>query len=202
MNSRFTRSCSWRHFIIKTFVKSSFAVRRCAFTSLRPTAKVQASWKAVWEMVKVTTGNRKNKGREIEKKDEKGVNILLKNTWARHLQVCLSDPVSSYVNSIHIVFVFPLCVAPHCHNTDDRSRPRCLSLRSEALLCVALALNPVSFNQRLLIAAQTGLSREALGGHDYTLVALCWPGGGPHHSALQLQLTTRRGNAVIGVLRV
>lgn len=69
-----------------------------------------------------------------------------------------------------------LSVSHHCQNTSDPSRPYQPSLGSEALLCVALTLNPVSIHQCLLLAARTGFSTEATGAHDYTLACSCLPG--------------------------
>lgn len=65
------------------------------------------------------------------------------------------------------------CPSFGCQHTRDPPLPHRHSLRSEALLCVALTLDPVSIFRCLLLMAETGFSAEAVGVQDNTLVWLC-----------------------------
>ena len=79
--------------------------------------------------------------------------------------------LSSHTLSAHYPVV-TASVPPRCQNIGDPSRPYRRSFRSEAPLCIALTLNPVSIYQCLLSVAQTGFSTEAMGAHDYTEACL------------------------------
>lgn len=67
----------------------------------------------------------------------------------------------------------PACPSFGCQHTRDPPQPHRHWLRSEAPLCVALTLDPVSIFQCLLLMAETGFSTEAAGVQDNTLVWLC-----------------------------
>lgn len=74
---------------------------------------------------------------------------------------------------MHCCPCFPCLSLLCCQNTCYPSQTYRHSLRSEALLCVALTLNPDSIFQCLLLVAETGFSTEAVGAQDYTLACLC-----------------------------
>lgn len=131
----------------------------------------EAGWRALWEMQEIS---------------ERGKSSQCASQHFRQ-QVSPSDFFFFFIRVLYVGVLCPSCtshcrcfsslsVSHHCQNTSDPSRPYQPSLGSEALLCVALTLNPVSIHQCLLLAARTGFSMEATGAHDYTLACSCLPG--------------------------
>lgn len=129
----------------------------------------EAEWRALWEMQEISKCGKSSACTSQNLRQQVSPSDFFFRVFYVGVQFC-----SSYTS--HWRCFSSLSVSHHCQNTSDLSRPYQPSLRSEALLCVTLTLNPVSIHQCLLLAAQTGFSTEAMGAHDYTLACSCPPG--------------------------